>query len=117
MSGPNRLIDMTWRLVLTLLVSAVILSFLRQCVLVSPVVRDRAPGARDLLIGTGPAMLCLVLFVIGLAVRLTRWLSVRRGESTRKQRLEAAHTSVGAPERLGARRSAAPGRPRRIRRG
>jgi hypothetical protein len=117
MSGPSRLIEMAWRLVLTLLVCAVVLSFLRQWALDrSPVADGWASGARDPLIGTGPATLCLVLSVIGLAVRLARWSSARRGESARKQRLEAAHTSVGAPERLGARRSVAPGRLRRIRR-
>ena len=106
MSGPNRLIDMAWRLVLTLLVCAVVLSFLRQWALDRlPVVDGQASGGRDHF-ATGPAMLCLVLFVIGLAVRLARWFSVRRGELARKQRLELAHTSVGAPERLAARRSA-----------
>jgi hypothetical protein len=110
MSEPKRLIDAAWKLVVALLVCAVLLSFLRQRVVGEHVVAGSYPA-----IALQPwfaALLvrsCTVLFGLGLVVRLKRWFAARRAESARKTRLASEHTLVGAPERVGGRRSTGSG--------
>lgn len=106
MSGPKRLIDMTWQLAWALLVCAVVFSFLRQRTLADPgaVTSDHPVGAGRVWINDLISSLCAMLFAIGIVVRLKRWLSARTAESERRRRNEASHTLVGAPERFGDRR-------------
>jgi hypothetical protein len=90
-----------WRLVLALIVISVLMSFFQGWLTQGhPASAARVNVARP----WAKVMLTRVLgwlFVVGLIVRLKRWLGARRSESARRRRVEAASSFVGAPERLG----------------
>jgi hypothetical protein len=112
MSGPRRLIETSMALAGTLLVCAVLFSSLRHWAL------SEQPAGGHPAIATHPwtfialQFLCVFLFLIGLVVRAARWFSTRATETARRRRLEGSHMLVGAPERIGVRRSCAPERRR-----
>jgi len=107
MSGPQRLIDSTMKLVWTLLLCAVLFSALRQWALCERVAVGQRTQAATPWIALVLQVSCAFLFLIGTVVRIQRWFSIRTAEAVRRQRLDSAHTFVGAPERIGTRRSSA----------
>jgi hypothetical protein len=108
---------MAWKLVMALFVCVALLAFLRHRGNDDRIAIGGHPAtARRLWFSGFLVRAFATLFVIGIAVRVKRWQSARGAESLRKRRLESAHTLVGAPERLGARRSAGSAGPRQSRR-
>ena len=106
MPGPRRLIETTMTLAWTLLVCAVLFASLRHFALGQHEAAGGHPAsAGQPWIGAVIVRLFVLLGVIGLVVRAKRGWSARTAESVRRRRLEAAQTLVGAPERIGVRRS------------
>lgn len=105
MSGLRRLFETATTMAWALLVCAVLFASLRQWTIDEHrAVAGHPEDAPQSGVVVAFQLLCVFLFLIGLVVRVMRWLSARTAEAARRSRVESAHTFVGAPDRMGDRR-------------